>query len=359
MIWSVSVSDTCVAPWERPRARRDICRVSARDGTVIGGAPVGRLLALDEVSTIVWDALDGTTTVAELAEDLAAATGASFEEHLEQISWLVKALRTDGFLEDSTLPESQHLTGCPMLPPGSCRGKRIGIGRMIFAELEADGGRVAVGSTVPAPIDLLAEHLPVQRWLTPTTPPNAWYYLRVSPGYGQAARLQQLFGTEGDLLYAGFSVEEAVDACVRSVAGRLQSFASGGWLEGPALLADDAVVLVHPSMAGTVFHRIRPELEKTGITMVPSGVLEVDGLSVRAAQLGTGSAPTWPLRAVLLPAARTHTLAVRRMLDLFCLHDQRSFDAACRIVHTIDTYDVDLVGRLDEIVRQVHLVVVG
>jgi hypothetical protein len=333
--------------------------VNTRDGALIGGDSIGRLVALDEVSTIIWDALDGTVSVAELADDLAAATGASPEEHLEQISWLVGALRADGFLEDSpTLPPPQRI-GFPMIPPGSCRGKSMGIGRMSFAELDANGHRIALGSTIPAPIDLLGEHLTLRRWVTTDSLPDAWYYLRASPGYGRVARLQQLFDGQGDLLYAGYTVDEAVDACLRTVVGRMHGFFTGGWLEGPALLIGDQVILVHPSMAGTVFGRIRPHLERAGFSMVPSGVLEVDGLSVRAAGLGDADAPSWTIRAVLLTAAATHTLAVRRLLDLFCLHDQRSFNAACHIVHTVNTYDVDLVGQLDEIIRQIHLVAAG
>ncbi|MCO5311832.1 MAG: hypothetical protein M9952_02720 [Microthrixaceae bacterium] len=317
----------------------------------MGGQDVGRVAAFDPVMTVLWDSLDGVTTVNDLAVDVASSLGLPIDPVREQVAWFVASLEQDGMLADVDQADVVSADPFPPIPADSCLGRRLGLGRMTMVRIERADGSFLAGSTEPEAVLSWPDHIVVDN-------PDDWggetYYLRLTRGSVRAPRAQQVFDSTGQLIYVSRDVDAAMAAFHRTLAGRIDAAERvAGWIGGPALLGDRGVTLVHPAMAGTVFGPIRSALERGGLSMVPAGVLRVGDGSVIAVGGGNAKEEEFPLEAVLLPGAPTGPVAVRRLLDFFLYWDQVSFDAAKRVATATPIFDVDLVMSRDDLVRQI------
>jgi PqqD family protein of HPr-rel-A system len=88
----------------RPKARTDLTVVQLDGEAVIYDEVSGELHHLNPSATLVFDLLDGTATVKELAADVAEAFGLSSGEVESQIRVLVRRFRALGLLHGAPAP---------------------------------------------------------------------------------------------------------------------------------------------------------------------------------------------------------------------------------------------------------------
>lgn len=332
--------------------RTGLARLDFSEGTLLGGSRLGRVIAIDPVMSVLWDSMDGATAFGDLLDDLISATGGPVDESREYLEWFTRALMTDGFLESSDSDVQEVEPEFPLIPADSCLGKRIGLGRMEIAQVRAADRPFRAGATDSKILEALDGAVDL---MPHSTGPLESFYYRVTPGRGRTRRLQQVFNTEGDLLFASHDLDEATGAFLRTVTSRIAAANSGVWLEGPALLSDSGVTLVHPAMHTTIFGRLRRTIiEDDQIRLVPSGLLEVteDGM-LRGVGGALADDVELTVHAILLPAAPNDLMAVRRLLDMTRDLDQQSFNGALQLAKMAPVYDVDLVMSVEELVTRI------
>ncbi len=83
-----------------PCANADVVGVRTVDGSVLHRPATDGIALLDPLAGALWQLLDGATTVAELAEDAAAAFGHPVDAVRADLERLVARLTTEGFLRD-------------------------------------------------------------------------------------------------------------------------------------------------------------------------------------------------------------------------------------------------------------------
>jgi PqqD family protein of HPr-rel-A system len=86
----------------RPKVRADLTVVELDGEAVIYDEASGELHHLNPSATLIFDLLDGTATMRELAGDVADAFGLPAEEVESQIRILVRRFRTLGLLNGAT-----------------------------------------------------------------------------------------------------------------------------------------------------------------------------------------------------------------------------------------------------------------
>jgi PqqD family protein of HPr-rel-A system len=86
----------------RPKVRADLTVVELDGEAVIYDEASGELHHLNPSATLIFDLLDGTATMRELAGDVADAFGLPAEEVESQIRILVRRFRTLGLLDEAT-----------------------------------------------------------------------------------------------------------------------------------------------------------------------------------------------------------------------------------------------------------------
>lgn len=130
-----------------------------------------------------------------------------------------------------------------------------------------------VVATLPAPFEL--EPLD-DRWIEVV-------FARLTTG--RRPRVQQLLGTLGDpLLPTGTrDPEEARGALRRSVAGLATIPRQPGttWFDGPVLVTDAGLTLVHPGLRHLIVTQLRLPLERAGVSLAPTLELTVGQLELR------------------------------------------------------------------------------
>jgi hypothetical protein len=214
---------------------------------------------------------------------------------------LLDSLRASGFLAGplppGMLPRRLH----PTPDPESCLGKRIGLERAEIFEVRGDGSCFRFGTTVPELSDLVRSAFGA---VAPGDDPAETFVARISPVRGKVARTQQLFDSLGNVLYAGRDEDRCAEALRRTLSARAALDRGGVWVEGPALLSERGVVLLHPAIGHEAVGPMRRELGDRGIEFVPSAFLElISPMAVRlpADVVAHASAVELPLRALVVP----------------------------------------------------------
>lgn len=82
-----------------PRARTDLWLEVFDGEAVVRDPATGRLFVLNPSATMLWPRFDGSTSVAALAEELAAAFAAPAEQVRSDVERLVADLAAMGLLE--------------------------------------------------------------------------------------------------------------------------------------------------------------------------------------------------------------------------------------------------------------------
>lgn len=112
-------------PWppDAAPARRDDLAVVRVDDAIVAYSPVrGRAACLDPLSAAVFECLDGSVTLAELADDLAEVVGSDRAEAHDYLVRAVDGLRHLGLLADgdgdpgTAAPGSQPRTIAGLVP---------------------------------------------------------------------------------------------------------------------------------------------------------------------------------------------------------------------------------------------------
>ena len=85
----------------RPRTRTDLSVVELDHEAVVYDGSTGNLHHLNPSATVVFSLCDGTATIRELAQDIAAAFGRPREEVEPQVRRLLTSFRRQGLLEAS------------------------------------------------------------------------------------------------------------------------------------------------------------------------------------------------------------------------------------------------------------------
>lgn len=288
-----------VGPGFRPCRHEEIAEVEIDGRLVVGHEKIGRLLALDAVSSQLWRWFDGTVTLEELADDLAGATVLDLDTARIVLVRLAQALANDGFLFEPGMGEPEHRRSHPWLSPDSCVGRRIGLGRAEFAQVGGRSNWFRIGSTLPGVIGPLTaglELVPVDRRFLETI------VLRGTRSRTGAPRLQQIFSTKGELLHACQDDVVAVDAFQRTVSARIELREGGAWVEGLVLVRNGGAVLIDRTYTRLVVD-MRTELHRRGIDWAPSGILRLDGTTVTAVANRVDGATEIPydVRAFVVP----------------------------------------------------------
>jgi PqqD family protein of HPr-rel-A system len=91
----------CVTAPIKPKTRDELAAVELDGEIVVYDQSNGRLHALNPTASVVFKFLDGTATMKELADDIAAAYSAPPGEVEAQIRKLVRQFRKDALLEPS------------------------------------------------------------------------------------------------------------------------------------------------------------------------------------------------------------------------------------------------------------------
>lgn len=321
--------NTLLAKDFAPQVNPSVASVQIGDEHVIAHEGCVRPRLLAPIDGVLWQSFDGSTTVGDLTDDLVAATGESRQYCLERVSTLTASLIEDGFLLNddghavSIRPRRLDLP----LDPQSCVGRRIGLGRMTTIDVELDGRRAfRLGASDHGVMDELIAALPSGTAVEPD--PTIWLrtlWLRVT--VGRTRRLQQLFDTVGDLLYASHSADEGVEALGRSVAA-LKSINSADarpavWINSPAIRCGDGAILAHPGLHRFLTGELRQRILFSSSGFIPSAMVEVrakaNGYEAVLPASLTGSGPTaLPVISILVPQGPPSSSgdAVRRLAHL-------------------------------------------
>lgn len=283
---------------------------------------------LDPVTSVVWSFIHAGIPTDSIVDDLAAALDILEDDALTRIQDMLRPLAEGGFIFAGHHEPAQLSPRRIDVPvdPASCIGRTIGLRRARIVEI-THGGRplLRIGATEHSVVDDLLASLPASSSVV--EPSDLWLrtiVLRLTSG--RTARLQQMFDTLGDPLYAGFERENAVAALARSTHGILDAAGPADgrtWVQAPAILAEDRVVLLHPAIHRFVTGHLRPSLLQRGLKFVDSALFELSrdraGYSVRLPRSGLGH-PTadFPVAEILVPLGTPSTAvdAVRRMIHL-------------------------------------------
>lgn len=298
-----------------------VAEVAVENSLIVAHELCARPLLLDPAAAVLWRSFDGSVSLGTLAEDVADVLGGTVASQLEQLTRWAISLAELGFVEaprPPTPPLPRRLD--PPLPADSCVGKRVGLGRSLLREVTI-GGEPAFrfGSSDVGLVEELEALLPSD--VTVADPTGAWvptYVLRAPRG--RTMRLQQLFNTTGDVLYATRDSLAASEALTRTVAALLEvsrpDRAGGGvtWFDGPAIAGPSGVCLLHPGLRDWATGDGRVELESAGLRLLPSALMMVgvdeSGPVVRlpADPRQPSEVSTAPLVAVVTPANASEAL---------------------------------------------------
>jgi PqqD family protein of HPr-rel-A system len=90
-----------VGPDYAPRKTADVLELDLEDGTVLYNRRASLVHRLNPSAEIVWRLSDGSASVRQLAEDIAAIQGLDSEEVERQIAGFVGELEVVGLVEDA------------------------------------------------------------------------------------------------------------------------------------------------------------------------------------------------------------------------------------------------------------------
>ena len=109
-----------VDPQLCPQPHPSVASVEVDDVTVLTHPAAETALALDPLSSVLWAVFDGSTSLAALADDLAASVGLAPEAATAQLEELCRSLGWHGFLVEPRVPEALRTDWFPFLEPDAC-----------------------------------------------------------------------------------------------------------------------------------------------------------------------------------------------------------------------------------------------
>ncbi len=312
----------------RPVRLMNVATMHVDSSLVLASESCDRPVMLDAVSAAIWDSLDGYSTVGDIADDLVAALGGRMSDRAPYVDWLCRALAQDGLVDDpgataNAIPRRLF----PIIPPDSCLGKQLGLGRIKLVQVRAnDGSMLRFGSTIGKLSDEMSSQLDV---VPLDDVPIETIVLRATLSPSGRPRLQQLFDTLGNPLWAGRDIAVAGSALRRTV-GALLDTHRGPWLQGLTIMSEDRAVIVHPALRDLVVDQARPILERNGMRIAPCGMVLVDpqsGSLVVPADSFTGeSAIRCQFGGVVMPRFDDAVERARALLHIARRWDQPHLD---------------------------------
>lgn len=312
----------------RPIRLADVAAMRVDSSLVLASENCDRPVTLDSVSATIWDSLDGHSSVGDIAEDLVAALGGAMPNRARYVDWLCRALCQDGLVDDpSATAHAVPRRLFPIIPPDSCLGKQLGLGRINLVQVRAgDGSMLRFGSTIAKLSDDMAAHLDV---VPVDDNPVETIVLRATVSPSGRPRLQQLFDTLGNPLWAGRDIAAAGSAFRRTV-GALLKLHQGPWLQGLTVGSVDRAVIVHPALRDVVVDQARPILERNGMRIAPCGMVLADPQSdslVVPADPFTGDPPLrWKFGGIVMPRTGDPVEQARAILHVARRWDQPHLD---------------------------------
>jgi hypothetical protein len=255
-----------------------VARVDVDDVTVLTHPAAERALALDPLSTVLWAAFDGSTSLEALADDLVDSVGMAPDAAAEQLDGMCRWLGWHGFLAEPHVPEALRNDWFPTLDDDACPAQKMGLADAALIDLDIGPRRIRVGATDP---DVLAAVRSAHAGrLVPADPTDEREIICANIGrpVGNRRPRHRVVDHWGNLLYGGRQREVATAALIRIVDDRVAQQAGGVWLATPVLERDGRVVVVHRGLDG-LLEAAMPRLEREGIRRYesPFARIEVDG----------------------------------------------------------------------------------
>lgn len=263
-------------PDARPCLRLATAKAWFEDQLLLGHELTGRVAILDPVRSLLTEALDGSTAVGDLVDDVVASIDLSHSDGVRLLGSLLTQLEEAGFLEGplplGALPRRIDIA----VPVDSCLGQRWGLGRATTLQIAGNEG-FRVSSTIESVIEGVSHWLRDEVVLVdPDEEPMDTIHLRAVAG--RTRRLQQIFDTLDMRWYVSRDLDVAIEAFHRTLEGRLGMSRGLRHVQGPSLWFGDRVLLVHPSLWDFVTReQSRKALEDRGISFTPSGLLRFAG----------------------------------------------------------------------------------
>jgi|GEM_PF-3003936 hypothetical protein len=130
-----------------PALQEDLVRVHLGSEAVVWSPLRARPVALDPVETVMLDVVDGTASIATLAQEVHEVVGLPFDQAVERVQRVVERYAAAGLLTDSE-PHDLDAERSPFASPISwCIESSSCTGRMTSVSLEIGGLRFRVAST--------------------------------------------------------------------------------------------------------------------------------------------------------------------------------------------------------------------
>lgn len=321
--------------------QRPVPKVVTKASLILADESCDVPLALDPIEAALWELMDGSIGIQELSDDVTAVAGdlgVTPEEARRHLTCLLDRLARAGFVSGLGTDRRPPRAILAPIPRDSCLSDRLGLSRATLAILGRDGGRVQVAITHDGLAERAAQSWP-GTWQTAEGPVGGTELVALRYARGHTPRVQQVLGHFAQVHFASRDANLAVGAWARTVAGLARLDANDGiWLHGPALVADGALLAVHPAFLREVTGALRCPLERAGLALSPGGLLE---LSVVAGRLHAGVPAdwmsddrplTWPVASVVLPASRSELERDRILAHLLRRWDQPHLDRLPNLV---------------------------
>ena len=270
-----------VDPQLCPQPHPSVASVEVDDVTVLTHPAAETALALDPLSSVLWAAFDGSTSLAALADDLAASVGLAPEAATAQLEELCRSLGWHGFLVEPRVPEALRTDWFPFLEPDACPSRKMGLVDAALVDLDLGPRRIRVGATADDVVTAVrAAH--AER-IVPADPDDEREIICANIGVavGNRRPRHRVVDHWGNLLYGGHRREVAAAALVRLVDDRLAQLDGRPWLATPVLERDGRVIVVHRGLDG-LLEQAMPRLEREGIRRYESPFARIEVAGGRA-----------------------------------------------------------------------------
>lgn len=339
-------------PMVAPRRNPHVAWLRVEDSAVLCTESNESPIILDPVSAELWEQFDGMVTIWALAEDLASIDTRPVDEHLDEVEWLVRALASDRFLEfpsfdTPTLPRRM----VPEIPPDSCVGRRMGMGRMCSVDVEAPNGSVLrVGATVEGLAAEIGDRIGRVDPFPSDRAPDDALLLRATRSATGRSRTQFLMDGVGNVLSVTRDYHQALSGLARSAAAVLDPQARP-WLSAMALTNGEVIAILHPRLRDIVTVRLRQLLAFNGVDIVPTIAFFPAHEEIRtsADPLTGESGHRWPLVGVVVPESRSRVGLLRELCALAGRWDQDHLKMIDEIFRSGCVVEIDLAQPMEAI----------
>jgi hypothetical protein len=365
------VWDAAVDQELRPARHPDVAEVFVDGMAVITHPHAEAALALDPVSSVLWQAFDGETPLGELAADLADSLAIPAEEADRQVEGMVRWLGWRGFLVEPYVYEALRHDAFPVLTSDDCPAKKMGLVDADLIDLEIGSSLIRVGATDPEIVDWLAARFAVHAVAPDAADEREIVCANVGVAQGSVRPRHRVIDHAGRLVYQSRERDAVAVALARYVEDRLDQadHPVAGWFRTPMLVGDGRAALVHREHVRFVEPAL-PRLEREGIRLYesPYVLLDAGSTSVVVPESTAdflGARPETPpgrlaLQATLgadadLPAYES----VRAFSELAVRWDQTNLERTRDLVEAVPMGAFDPEAPATEIARVCRAALVG